>query len=345
MAMPNLPMLGAIQVRRCASLRSVKPLLQKAARAIAKRARVAYELLDETSDEYTKDRGELVAAGLAFYTLLSIAPLIIIAVAIAGAILGQGAARREAFELIAQTMGGAAAATIDEWVQEAAQGGGIASIVGFLLVLYAASKLGAQLRVSLNQVWNVDAKLADGFRATVHDYLKRRLFAFVLVLASGPVLLAVFASRALLFGLNRVLFADTPFAGALVQLTQLSFSLVLVWAISAVVFRVVPDTKIGWRAVSRGAAFTSVLFNLGNAAVGLYLGRASVEQAYGAAGSAIVVLLWLYFSAQMFLFGAELTQVYARRFGRGLSPAEQRELSEAQRRGDQASAGVPADVD
>jgi membrane protein len=291
-----------------------------------------YSLLDEAADEYSKDRGELVAAGLAFYTLLSLAPLVIIAVAIAGAVLGRGAARREAFELIGEAMGPAAASTIDEWVQEAASSGGVASVVGFVLVLYTASRLGAQLREALNQVWNVDAKLARGFRATVRDYVARRLFAFLLVLASGPLLLAVFASRALLFGLNRAVFGSTPLAGILVQVTQGLFSLVLVWAISAVVFKVVPDTRVGWRAVTRGAALTSLLFNLGNVAVGLYLGRASVAEAYGAAGSVIVVLLWLYFSAQMFIYGAEVTQVYARRYGRGLSPEEQRELLAAQQK-------------
>jgi len=309
------------------------PPARRSNQALIQLARTLYRLLDESLDEYNRDRGELVAAGLAFYTLLSIAPLVIIAVAIAGSILGQGAARRGAMQLIQQTMGSAAADTIDGWVQQAAASGGIASIVGFLLVLYAASRLGAQLRVALNQVWNVDAYLAEGFKATVRDYLKRRLFAFALVLASGPLLLVVFASRALLFGLPSALFGATPFAGVLVQIGQVVFSLVLVAVISGVVYKLVPDTTVGWRAVWRGAVLTSVLFNVGNGLVGLYLGRASVSQAYGAAGSAIVVLLWLYFSAQMFLFGAEFAQVYARHFGRGLSAEEGQELAEAARRG------------
>jgi membrane protein len=117
--------------------------------------------------------------------------------------------------------------------------------------------------------------LAQGFKATVTDYLKRRLFAFLLVLASGPALLVVFASRAALTGLYDVLFADSSFAGALAQLSQLAFSLIIVAVTSAVVFKVVPDTRIGWRAVSRGALLTSLLFNVGNWLVGLYLGRAT----------------------------------------------------------------------
>lgn len=291
-----------------------------------------YAIVNETLDEYAKDRGDLVAAGLAFYTLLSMAPLIIIAVAIAGAVLGQGTAQQEALRLVRSNMGATAADTVQEWVSEASESGAVASFVGFVLMLYTASRLGAQLRVALNQVWNVDQSLAEGFKATVSGYLKRRLFAFLLVLASGPALLVVFASRAALSGLSNVLFAATPLAGTIAQLSQLVFSLIVVAAISAVVFKLVPDTRIGWRAVSRGALLTSLLFNAGNWLVGLYLGRATVTQAYGAAGSAIVVLLWLYFSAQMFLFGAEYTQVYARHHGRGLSSAEASELSRAEER-------------
>ncbi len=305
--------------------------------ALVRGGRALYGLLSEASDEYSRDRGELIAAGLAFYTLLSIAPLVIIAVAIAGSLLGHGTARAEAFDLIAETMGASAAVTIDGWVKQAAESGGVASGVGFLLLLYAASKVAAQLRIALNQVWNVDAFLAEGFKASVRDYVQRRLFAFALVLASGPVLLAVFASRALLFGLPEVIFGGTRIAGALVQVSQLVFSLVVVATISAVVFKLIPDTKVGWRAVWCGASLTSVLFNVGNGLVGLYLGRAAVAQAYGAAGSAIVVLLWLYFSAQMFLFGAEFAQAYARRYGRGLSPSEKQELADAARRGAQLS--------
>lgn len=297
-----------------------------------------YHLLDEAIDEYNRDRGELVAAGLAFFTLLSMAPLIIIAVAIAGAMLGHGTARQEALQLVSQTMGPTAAETVGGWVDQAAQAGGVASAIGFLLLLYAASRLGAQLRVALNQVWNVDEPLAEGFKASIHGYLRRRAFAFLMVLTSGPLLLVVFASRALLVGLQDALFGGTPLAGALAELGQLTFSLITVAVITAVVFKYVPDTNIGWRAVVRGAIFTSILFNFGNWLVGLYLGRASVSQAYGAAGSAIVVLLWLYFSAQMFLFGAELTQTYARHYGRGLSPTEASELSRAQERGERTAA-------
>lgn len=282
-------------------------------------ARHCYRLFDETLDEYTKDRAELAAAGLAFFTLMSMAPLMLIAVAIAGAVLGHGSARDAALSLLRDTMGNVAAETVAGWVRQASAAGGIASVVGFVFVLYAASRLTAQLRVALNQVWNVDRKIDGNFRHSVGGYVKRRIFAFLLVLASGPLLLVVFASRALLTGLHETVVAHVPLASSLVQLTQLGLSLLIVTVISALVFKLLPDVHVPWRAVRIGALVTSLLFNVGNWLVGLYLGRASVAHAYGAAGSLTVVLLWLYFSAQMFLFGAEFTQVYARHSGRAVT--------------------------
>lgn len=297
----------------------------------------AYQFIDETLGEYSKDRGDLVAAALAFYTMLSIAPLIIIAVAIAGLVLGRQAARQEVVALMTSTMGAKAAETVNGWVQEASASGGVASVVGFVLLLYTASRLLAQLRVALNQVWNVDVYQAEGFKASATDFLKRRLFAFLLVLASGPILLVVVASHALLSGLSGALFSSSPVEGTIVQVGQFVFSVVLVAIVSGVVFKVVPDTRIGWKAVLRGAVLTSVLFNVGSWLVGLYLGHATVTQTYGAAASAVVVLLWLYFSAQIFLAGAEFTQVYAKHFGRGLTPKEQQQHSRARAAGERAA--------
>lgn len=302
---------------------------------LRQRAGVAWAVIDETLDEFSRDRGDLVAAGIAFYTLLSLAPLIIIAVGIAGLVLGQGAAREEVRELIGSTMGADQAAAIDAWVQQASEAGGVASAVGAALTLFAASKFTGQLRSALNQIWNVDVFVAEGFKGTIKSYLKRRMFAFLLVAAAGPLLLGVFVSRAVLTGLGAALLPAWAPTDVLTQGVQILFSLLLVALISAIVFRVVPDTRVGWRAVIWGGVLTSILFNFGNFLVGLYLAKAGVAAAYGAAGSLVVVLLWLYFSAQMFLFGAELTQVYSRRFGRGLNQEEEEEVRRAERDGGQ----------
>jgi membrane protein len=299
--------------------------------------RLAWALLNETLDEFTKDRADLLAAALAFYTLLSIAPLIIVAVAVAGLILGSGVAREETTRLMVETMGTQGAATVNAWVDEVSRSGGIASFIGAVLAVMTSSKLVSQLRSALNQIWNVDEFFAQGFKATVKNYVQRRLFAFAAVLAAGPLLLLIVISRAVLSGLHHALFLDSPIATFALQIMQFAFSFLVVAGSVAVVFRAVPDTRIGWRSVWVGALLTSLLFNLGNLVVGFYLGRAAVSAAYGAAGSAVVVLLWMYFSAHLFLIGAEFAQVYSRRFGRGLKPDEERENRSAERAGAKVS--------
>lgn len=281
---------------------------------VRKAARSFWALAMETIDEFSKDRGDLVAAALAFYALLSIAPLIIVAVAIAGIILGQGNARHEVQELLQGAMGANMAHVVDDWVQEASKSGGIASVIGAGLTLAAASKFTAQLRSALNQVWNIDVKLADTFKSSIKGYFARELFAFASILAAGPLLLAIVASRAIIAGFGKAVLSRFAFTGVATQLLQIAFSVVLVALLSAVVFRVIPDTKVRWRAACWGAVLTSLLFNVGNLLVGFYLGKAAVGAAYGAAGSLVVVLLWLYFSAYMFLLGAEFTQVYSSHF-------------------------------
>lgn len=276
---------------------------------------VGWKLLNDTIEEYSKDRADLAAAALAFYSMLSIAPLILIAVALSGFVLGDAAARAEINTLLSSSMGGEAAKTVNGWVDEAAKSGELASAIGVVLALFAASRLVAALRGALNQVWNVDEVTAEGFKASVKDQIQRRLFGFALVLASAPILLAVFGSRALLSGLHGVLFGASPIAGVVVQISQVLFSIVLVAAMTAVVFRLIPDKRIGWRSILVGSALTSILFNIGNVLVGLYLGRATIAATYGAAGSLVVVLLWLNFSSSMFLLGAEFTQVHAKAFG------------------------------
>jgi membrane protein len=299
--------------------------------------RLAWALVNETLDEFQKDRADLLAAALAFYTLLSIAPLIIVAVALAGLILGSGVAREETTRLMVETMGMNGAETVNAWVDEVSRSGGIASFVGIVLAVMTSSKLVAQLRSALNQIFGVDELLAQGFKATVKNYVRRRSFALAAVLMAGPLLLLMVVSRAVLSGLHDALFLDSPIAGIGFQIMQFSFSILLVACSTALVFRAVPDTRIGWRSVWVGALLTSLLFNLGNLVVGLYLGHAAVSAAYGAAGSAVVVLLWMYFSAQLFLIGAEFTQVYSRRFGRGLKPEEEHELRVADRAGREAA--------
>lgn len=300
--------------------------------------RTAWELARDTVTGFGDDRGGLLAAALAFHTLLSVAPLLILAVAVAGLVLGREAAREEVSRVLHGVMTDAAAGAVEGWVEEAGRSGRLASAVGIFLLLLAASRLFEALREAMNQMMNVDPYMSEGFRAVARSYVLRRLASFAMVLASGLVVLVVFASRAALTALHERLFEGSAGSGILVQVTQVLLSLVMVAALAAAVIRLVPDTNVGWRSAWVGGALTSVLFNAGNALVALYLGRATVTATYGAAGSAVVVLLWVNFSAMVLLLGAEFTQTYAARFGSGLRPDEAREVEDAQREGERRAA-------
>ena len=295
-----------------------------------------WHLINQTVEEFSKSRADLLAAALAFHALLSMAPLIILAVAIAGIVLGQSAAHAEVTRLLEDTLGPKSAETVNEWVREASDSGEVASVVSIGLTLWTASRLGETLRNALNQIAQIDVFMAAGFRSTVADYLRRRVFAFGVVAASGPLLLLMVLSRTLLTGFHTRLFASSPWQGVFVQLAQLGVSLGSVAFTSALVFRYVPDTRVSWRNSWVGGALTSVLFNIGNALVSWYLARASVTAAYGAAGSLVVVLLWLYFSAQIFLLGAGFTRAYSQRYGSALTETEKREVEQAEHLADAA---------
>jgi membrane protein len=272
--------------------------------------RRVYQLARLTLQEFTRHRGHLLTAALAFYTLLSLAPLIIVAVAIAGMVLGSGVAHAEMARVLHDTVGEKAAEVIDEWVLAASQSGELASVVGVGLMLLAASKLGTRLREALNQIWDIDA---DALIPDLRTYLRKRLVAFALAIAAGPTLVLIVSSRAVSSVLRDNWFGSAPAFGAVVQWLQLFFSLAIVAGLFAAVLRYVPDARVSWKSAWTGSIMTSVLFNAGNAVVGLYLGSASAAAPYGAAGSVLVLLVYLHFSAYIFLIAAEFTQVQAKR--------------------------------
>jgi membrane protein len=276
--------------------------------------RRAYQLTRLTLQEFARHRGHLLAAALAFYTLLSLAPLIIVAVAIAGMVLGSGLAHAEMARVLHDTVGEKGAGLIEEWVAVASEGGELASIVGLVLMLLAASKLGTRLREALNQIWDIDA---DALIPDWRTLLRRRLVAFALAIAAGPTLLLIVSSRAVLSVLRDGWLGSAQALGVLIQLFQLTFSLAIVAGLFAVIFRYVPDARVSWKSAWVGSIMTSVLFNAGNALVGLYLGSASAAAPYGAAGSVLVLLVYLHFSAYIFVIAAEFTQVRAKRSASG----------------------------
>ena len=277
--------------------------------------RNVWSLLKETVDEWQKDKVDRMAAALAYYTLFSIAPLLVIAVAVAGAVFGQEAARGEVVTQIQGLLGKAGAEVIQTALantQNPQAGNGIVpTVISTLVLIFGASGVFVQLQDSLNAVWNVEESSKAGVKAVV----RKRIFSFAMVITIGFILmisLVVSAGLAALSTFTNQLF---PALASLWRLLNLVISLGTFTFLFALIYKYIPDIKIAWRDVLVGAAFTSVLFSIGKELLGLYLGNGAFGSTYGAAGSLVTVLAWIYYSVQIMLFGAEFTQVYTRRYG------------------------------
>lgn len=291
------------------------------------RIRSTFRLLKESFYEWQQDKVSLLAAALAYYTVFSITPLLVMAIAIAGAVFGQDTARREILEQINELVGEQGAQAIETALANANQPqlGSIASIISVVVLLVGASGVFAQLQEALNTVWNVRAKPDGG----IGEFLRKRLLSFGMVLAIGFLLLVSLIVSAILSGISKLEITLLPGLNPLWQLLNLGISFGLISLLFALIYKYLPDVRIRWQDVWVGAIITAFLFTFGKFLIGLYLGRGSLGSAYGAAGSLIVFLAWVFYSAQILLFGAEFTQVYARKYGRKIRPDSHAELTKS----------------
>jgi membrane protein len=272
-------------------------------------------LLKETIEEWQRDRVDQMAAALAYYTLFSIAPLLVIAVAVAGAVFGEEAARGEIVAQIQGLLGKAGAEVVQTALantQNPQAGNGIvASIISTLALLFGASGVFIQLQDSLNAVWNVKPSPQAGVKAVV----RKRIFSFAMVITIGFILMVSLVVSAVLAGISTFTNQLFPALEILWNFFNVAISLGVFTLLFALIYKYIPDINIAWKDVLVGALFTSILFNVGKELLGFYLGNGSFGSAYGAAGSVVTVLAWIYYSVQIMLFGAEFTQVYTRKYG------------------------------
>lgn len=274
----------------------------------------------ETAKEWSDDDASRLAAALAFYTLLSLAPLLVIIVAIAGMALGQDAARGKLTAELAGVVGREAAKGIEAVLASAKSptGGLVGSVVGGVVLLVGASGVFGELQFALNRIWEVKAKPGRGILGEVKD----RFFSFTMVLGVAFLLLVSLVLSAMLSAIGRS-FTDLLPGGEIVwQVVNFGASFAMVTALFALIFKYVPDVTIRWSDVWLGAAVTALLFTVGKSLLGIYLGKASFGSSYGAAGSLVVLVVWVYYSAQILFLGAEFTQVRARHRGRTLEPTD-----------------------
>jgi membrane protein len=291
---------------------------------ITMKLKSVWQFVKDVVVQWIDDQPFPLAAALSYYTLFSLAPLLIIVISIAGFVFGQEAAQNRIVETIQGLIGYDSAKAIQEMIQSTSNEpnkGMLSAAVGVIALLFGAGGVVGQLQTSLNTIWGVTPKSGQG----VWGFIRQRFVSYAMILGIGFLLLVSLAVSALLAGLTQLmgmLFGETAF---LAHALDLSISFLFVTVLFAMIYKFLPDARIEWRDVWIGAALTSLLFTIGKVLIGFYLGSSGVTSAYGAAGSLITVLLWVYYSSLIFFLGAEFTQVYATQYGSGVVPAENAE--------------------
>jgi membrane protein len=252
-------------------------------------------------------------AALSYYTLFAIAPMFIIALAVAGFCFGEEAARRELFGQLGGLVGRDGAEALQGLIAAAnrPKAGMVATVAAVAALLVGATGAFVELQSALNRLWNVETPVGHG----IWRFVKSRLLSFAMVVGIGFLLMVSLIVSALLAALGGWMQRTLPGGSAVWQVLNFLVSLGIVTVLFALIFKVLPEARIAWGDVWVGALFTALLFNLGKFLLGFYLGRATVASAYGSAGSLVVILIWVYYSAQILFFGAKYTQIYSERSG------------------------------
>lgn len=276
------------------------------------RMRQHFGLFERAGQAWLADNAPSMGAALAFYSAFSLAPLLIIASAVAGLVFGASTARSAVVTQFQDLIGPIGAEAVERLLDatENIGTGVFASAVGVVLLLIGASSVVIELQNDLNRIWHAPKHDRSGYTRL----LRARLLAFGLILGFGFLLLV---SLIVNVGLTAMVRHSRIFAqqAVLLHVLNISLSVAAYSLLFAMLFKFLPNVRLGWRDVWRGALVTALLFSLGQLGIGYYLGRSATTSAYAAAASLLVLLLWLYYAAQIFLFGAELTWVYAQRSG------------------------------
>ena len=282
----------------------------------------AFSLLKQTFKEWLDDKAPQLGAALAYYTVFSLAPLILVLLAIIGVIFRDDP--KGAWDKITEQMSyfldPSAVQVVQNIAQKASEPGKstLATVIGIALALFGASGVFGQLQDALNTIWGVKAKPSAG----VWGFLRNRFLSFGMVAGICFLLLVSLAIEALLKGFSHYIQSVLPGGIVIAVAVYLTFDFAVVVLLFAMIFKFLPDVKIQWRDVWIGAIMTAILFGIGKWVLGLYLGSGAAGSAYGAASSLITLLLWVYYSSQILLFGGEFTQVYAQRAGRAFEPSD-----------------------
>jgi membrane protein len=294
-------------------------------------------VLRQAAVEWWDDDVFQLSAALAFYTVFSLAPLIVIALAVASVVFGEEQATRALISQVQSLIGSAGAEAVRAVVENARVAGDsrVATLLGIVTLAIGATAIFAQLQTALNRIWDVRVVAGRGVMARL---LRDRLLGLALAIGTGFLLIVSLVMSAVISAASHVWIGGVSEIPWLWSLVETGVGLFVVTALYMVIYRVLPDAEIAWRDVAVGAFVSAALFTLGKYLIGMYLGSASIGDVYGAAGSLVALLVWVYYTAVVSFFGAEFTQVYARRHGSRIEPSEH-----AVRRGRGKPATEPAE--
>jgi membrane protein len=281
-----------------------------------------------TINEWIESEPFELAAALSYYTLFSLAPLLIIAISVAGFAFGREAAQNQIVETLKGFVGEDSATAVQGMIQAASdkpKTGMVSTAIGVIALLFGAGGVVGQLQTSLNKIWKVTPKAGQG----IWGFVRQRFFSFAMVLAIGFLLLVSLVVSAVLASLSGMLSGILGEGTAIAHIIDILVSFGFISLLFALIYKYLPDVEMRWKDVWVGAVLTSLLFTVGKYLIGLYLGTSGVTSAYGAAGSILTVLLWVYYSSLIFFFGAEFTKVYAKEYGSGIAPSEHAEPADA----------------
>lgn len=299
----------------------------------------------DTVKEWQEDQAARLAAALAYYTTFSLAPLLVIIIAVAGMLGGRDAAQGLVMDQVEDLIGRQGREFVGSMIEKASSTtavGVTASILGTATLLIGALGAFNELQNALNRIWDVEPKPIQGWGKRVLNFITKRLLSFSLLLGIGFLLLVSLVVSAGISAIHEYLRGIPQLSDFVLQSVNLLVSLGLVTLLFAMIFKFIPDIEISWKNVWLGAAITALFFAIGKSLIGLYLGRSDIGNTFGAAGSMALIMIWVYYSSQILFFGAEFTQVYAKRSGKQARPDEHAER--AQRKPSAATREkVPAD--
>jgi membrane protein len=279
--------------------------------------RSAFSVLKEAAVRWNRHHGPRLGASLSYYTAFSIAPLLVLTISIAGLIFGHDAAQGKIVAELSTLMGSQSASVIESLLRatQKPSSGVTATLIGLVVLLIGASGVMSELKDALNIIWGIRGR--DGIKI----FLKDRLLSIGMVLVIGFLLLVSLIVSAGLAALGSYFQQALPVPSWILQTVNFAVSFGVIALLFAMIFKMLPDAEVMWRDVWIGAALTSFFFSIGKSLLGVYLGKGVFGSAYGAAGSVLMMLLWVYYSAQVLYFGAEITKIVADRYGAGIKPA------------------------